>query len=323
MQKIFFVCNIKMAERGNLSCWRTQVLVLTWLWRHHKATPHQCDQFGDFTMSASSKSKPCKPFEDMSFFCLCLFLLRYTNRLTKIWQTARTTAVFGDYLVSYDTTPSVIARRGDWQRAANMPRITCVWALEKQIHNKNYVPRTSTDLESRDRSSLTSQTVEECENRCWPRHQTSKPPTHPHKHHHHTHTWRMACLQTHWSYKSALVPRAFWELTVGVWSVCLCVLGVQNLDTKGIPAASDETVWGWAGRVLPGQAERRNHWPFYMLRTLELRPRVNLLIWREPSCSSGLYFPQCLQIQGLSVWFQKHRVTQLPHKNAGLKIKRK
>lgn len=50
----------------------------------------------------------------------------------------------------------------------------------------------------------------------------------------------MAYLQTHQDYKSALVPRAFWELREGV---CVCTgLGVQNLDTKGAPAASDEVV---------------------------------------------------------------------------------
>lgn len=37
-------------------------------------------------------------------------------------------------------------------------------------------------------------------------------------------------------------------------SVCVGE-GGQNLDTKGIPAASDETVWGRAGRAVPGQAE--------------------------------------------------------------------
>lgn len=89
------------------------------------------------------------------------------------------------------------------------------------------------------RSSLASQTLELCVNRCWPRRQAANNPPNCT----HTYTWRMACLQTHYVYKSAPVPRAFWELGEGVYEwerVCVWLgLGVQNLDTKRVPAAGD------------------------------------------------------------------------------------
>ncbi len=121
------------------------------------------------------------------------------------------------------------------------------------------------------RNSLASQTVGLCVNRCWPRQQTTNHPPPPSSHTHLTDGLSSNTL----GLQICPGPKGILGTKGGGLGCVRVRLGVQNLDTKGVPAASDKLVNAAGAGALSSEGAARTSGrtqglTFSLLWTLEV-----------------------------------------------------